>query len=162
MTEPIATASAAPADTLLYWEDFHPGEVSEFGAVTMNRDDIVGFARQFDPQPFHVDDAAAGTTLFGGLIASGWHTAAVTMRMMCDAYLLRSAALGSPGLEALRWLQPVRPGDTLHVRMTTLEVRPMQSKPDIGLVRSRWEAINQHGSTVMLMEGHGMFRRRPG
>ena len=118
------------------------------------------FASEFDPQPFHLDEDAARQTMFGGLIASGWHTAAMAMRMMCDAYLLKSASLGSPGIEQLKWLLPVRPDDTLHMRLTVLESRPMQSKPGVGLIRSRHEVLNQHGQTVMQMEGFGMFRRR--
>ena len=143
-----------------YWEDFREGEVREFGSKLVTRDEIVRFASEFDPQPFHVDDDAAAKTMFGGLIASGWHTAAMAMRMMCDEYLLHAASLGSPGIEALKWLVPVRPGDTLHVRLTVLESRPMQSKPKVGLVKSRHEVLNQHGEVVMRMEGYGMFARR--
>ena len=155
------TPDHTPHDSpLMYWEDFHEGAVREFGGVTVKQDDIVRFASEFDPQPFHVDTDAARHTLYGGLIASGWHTASLAMRMMCDAYLLKSASLGSPGLDSLKWLQPVRPGDTLRVRMTVLETRPLQSKPGVGLVRSRHEVLNQQGQTVMQMEGFGMFRRR--
>src|SRR5205085_4770835 len=118
---------------LLYWEDFREGQVREFGSMVVQAEDIVRFASEFDPQPFHVDEAAARGSLFGGLIASGWHTAAMAMRMMCESYLLRAASKGSPGIEALKWLQPVRPGDTLRVRMTVLEARVLKSKPDIGL-----------------------------
>ena len=143
-----------------YWEDFPAGHVSEFGGMAVEKDAIVRFAREFDPQPFHLDEEASKASLFGGLCASGWHTCAMTMRMMCDNYLLDAASLGSPGLEAIRWLRPVRPGDTLHVRMTILESRLMDSKPHVGLVRSRWQLFNQNNEEVMHMEGHGMFRRR--
>jgi acyl dehydratase len=98
--------------------------------------------------------------MFGGVIASGWHTCALAMRMMCDAYLLESASMGSPGVENIRWLKPVRPGDTLRVRCIVLEARPLESKPHIGLVRNRWEVLNQNGEEVMQMEGFGMFKRR--
>ena len=98
--------------------------------------------------------------MFGGIIASGWHTCALCMRMTCDAYLLETASLGSPGVDNLRWLKPVRPGDTLRVRCVTLEARPMESKPHIGLVRNRWEVLNQNNEEVMQMEGYGMLRRR--
>lgn len=145
-----------------YWEDFPAGSVREFGGRTVTREEIVEFARQFDPQPFHLDEEAARASLFGGLCASGWHTAALAMRLMCDDYLNRSASLGSPGIDNLRWTRPVYPGDTLGVRMTVLEARPMASKPDVGLMRSRWEVFNQHGEPVMHMEGWGMMRRRPG
>jgi len=147
-------------DYRYYWEDFPAGQVREFGATTVTHEAIVEFARQFDPQPFHVDDEAARHSLFGGLCASGWHTCAMAMRMMCDDYLLDSASLGSPGVENLRWTKPVFPGDTLSVRLTVLDTRPMASKPQVGLVRSRWEVRNQHGEGVLSMEGWGMFRRR--
>jgi acyl dehydratase len=156
------TADASPQnDPLLYWEDFREGEVREFGAVTVKRDEIVRFAAQFDPQPFHIDEAAAAHSLYGGLIASGWHTAAMAMRMMCDEYLLRAASLGSPGLDNLKWLLPVRPGDTLSMRLLVLESRPLESKPGVGLVKIRHEVLNQGRKVVMRMEGYGMFRRRP-
>ena len=126
----------------------------------ITREDIVRFAREFDPQPFHVDDAAAEASLFGRLAASGWHTCAIAMRLMCDAYLLDSASLGSPGLEKLSWLKPVFPGDTLRVRLEVLESRPLASRPGVGMIRSHWDVMNQQGETVLTMEGYGMFRRR--
>jgi acyl dehydratase len=134
--------------------------VRDFGGMPVSREAVIAFAQQFDPQPFHVDDEAARASLFGGLCASGWHTCAMAMRMMCDGYLLDSASLGSPGIDNLRWLKPVFPGDTLSVRMEVLDARPMASKPHVGLLRSRWEVRNQHGQPVMTMEGWGMFRRR--
>ena len=146
--------------TKYFWEDFPVGQVREFGAMLVTRDAVLDFAHKFDPQPFHVDDAAAERSLFGRLAASGWHTAAMAMRMMCDEYLLESASLGSPGLESLKWLKPVYPGDTLSVRLTTVEARPMASRPEVGLVRSKWEVLNQHREPVLAMEGWGMFRRR--
>ncbi len=146
---------------LLYWEDFQAGSVREFGAKRIDRDEVIRFATEFDPQPFHLTDEAARQTPFGGLVASGWHTCAMVMRMMCDDYLLRAASLGSPGLESLKWRKPVRPGDVIRVRMTMLEVRPMESKPQIGLVRCRWDVLNQDDDVVLEMEGWGMFRRRP-
>ena len=143
-----------------WWEDFPVGRVREFGAATLTREAVIAFARDFDPQPFHLDDAAAEASLFGRLSASGWHTCALAMRMMCDAYLLESSSLGSPGVDHLRWLKPVFPGDTLRMRMEVLEARPMNSRPDVGLLRTRWEVINQGGDLVLTMEGWGMFRRR--
>jgi acyl dehydratase len=145
-----------------YWEDFPVGQVTEFGGITLSEDDIVRFAREFDPQPFHIDAEAAKHSMFGGLIASGWHTCGLAMRMMCDAYLLEAASLGSPGVDNIRWLKPVRPGDTLRVRCVVLEARPLESKPHVGLVRNRWEVLNQNGEEVMQMEGYGMFKRRKG
>ena len=144
-----------------YWEDFPIGQVSDLGEMPVTREAVIEFARQFDPQPFHLDDEAARGTLFGRLSASGWHTCAMAMRMMCDAYLLESASLGSPGIDNLRWPKPVFPGDVLRLRMEVLEARPMASKPHVGLVRSRWEVRNQHGEPVLTMEGWGMFGRRP-
>ena len=143
-----------------YWEDFPVGAVREFGGKTLSREDIVRFAREYDPQPFHVDEEAANKSVFGGLIASGWQTCGLAMRMMCDAYLLDAASAGSPGVESIRWLLPVRPGDRLRVRLTVLEARVLQSKPHIGLVRNKWEMFNQKNEQVMHMEGYGMFLRR--
>ncbi len=144
----------------LYWEDFTPGEVVEIGRHTFTEEEIIAFAVQFDPQPFHTDPVAARGTFYGGLIASGWHTCAVGMRLMVQSYIGRAASAGSPGVENIRWLGPVRPGDTIAYRRVILETRPSGSRPGIGLVRSRSEALNQHGVTVMTMEGWGMFRRR--
>jgi acyl dehydratase len=142
------------------FEDFTLGRVFEFGGMTVARDDIVRFAAEFDPQPFHLSEEAAEKSLFKKLSASGWHTCAMVMRMTCDAYLLDSTSLGSPGVENLKWTRPVYAGDTLRVRLTVLEARPMNSKPHIGLVRSKWEALNQHDEVVLEMEGWGMFGRR--
>ena len=144
-----------------YWEDFPVGSTREFGGITLSQDDIVRFAREFDPQPFHVDEAAATASFFGGIIASGWHTCALAMRMMCDAYLLETASLGSPGVDSIKWLKPVRPGDTLRIRSSVLDARPLESKPHIGLVYSQWRMYNQADECVMEMLGHGMLRRRP-
>lgn len=145
-----------------YWEDFPVGKIREFGAYTVTAEEIMDFARKFDPQPFHLSEEAGKASLFGGLCASGWHTCAMTMRMMCDEFLLETASLGSPGLENIRWLKPVRPGDTLRVRSVVLEARPMESKPHVGLVKVRWETLNQNNEEVAQMEGYGMYRRRPG
>jgi acyl dehydratase len=157
----MTAAPATDAAPRLYWEDFREGEVREFGATTVSRDEVVRFASAYDPQRFHVDEDAAAASIFGGLIASGWHTAAMAMRMMCDGYLLRSSSQGSPGVEQIKWLLPVRPGDTLHVRMTVLESRPLASKPGLGLLKSRNEVVNQNDQVVMQMEAYGMFGRRP-
>lgn len=157
---PAAETSSGPAADRLHWEDFPEGSVHRFGGAVLTREAIVEFARQFDPQPFHLDEDAARASLFGGLCASGWHTCALTMRMMCDAWLNRSASLGSPGLEHIRWLRPVYAGDRLHGSMTVLQARPMASKPQVGLVLQRWEVCNQRDEPVMTMEGWGMLRRR--
>jgi len=144
-----------------YWEDFAVGTVREFGGMTLEKADIVRFARDWDPQPFHVDEEAAKRSPYGGLIASGWQTCAAAMRMCCDAYLLDAASVGSPGVENVRWVKPVRPGDTLRVRLEVLEARPLKSKPGVGLVKNRWQLFNQDGEEVMQMEGYGMFLQRP-
>jgi acyl dehydratase len=162
LTEPTAPA-APPRQVRWYWEDFPVGDVREFGAMPVTRDAVLAFASQFDPQPFHLDDAAAEASLFGRLSASGWHTCAMAMRMMCDNYLLDSASLGSPGMDSVRWLKPVHPGDTLSVRLTTIDSRPMASRPKVGLLQSKWEVLNQAGEVVLAMQGWGMFgRREPG
>ncbi|HYJ18917.1 MAG TPA: MaoC family dehydratase [Burkholderiales bacterium] len=143
-----------------YWEDFKVGEVEQIGGKKVERDEVIAFAKQFDPQPFHVDETAAKESMYGGLIASGWHTCAMVMRMMCDAYMLQSASVGSPGIDNLKWLKPVRPGDTLRAQRTTLESRTSKSRPEIGIVSNLWEVFNQEGEMVMSMQGYGMFRRR--
>lgn len=143
-----------------HWEDFAVGDVREFGAMPVTREAVLAFAAQFDPQPFHLDDAAAEAGIFGRLAASGWHTCAMAMRMMCDGYLLDSSSLGSPGLDNIRWLKPVFPDDMLGLRLTTLASRPMASRPAVGLVQSGWEVLNQHGEVVLSMQGWGMFGRR--
>ena len=157
---PASAAPAATREIRWYWEDFTIGQVREFGAMPVTRDAMLAFAHQFDPQPFHTDDAAAAESLFGALSASGWHTCAMAMRMMCDEYLLASSSLGSPGIDSLRWTRPVVAGDTLGVRLTTLEARPMTSRPKVGLVLSRWEVLNQRHEVVLTMQGWGMFGRR--
>ena len=143
-----------------YWEDFKVGEVEQIGGKRVDKEEVIAFAKQYDPQPFHVDEAAAKQSIYGGLIASGWHTCAMVMRMMCDTYMLQSASVGSPGIDNLKWLKPVRPGDTISARRTTLETRASKSKPDIGIVNNLWEVFNQDGEMVMSMQGYGMFRRR--
>jgi acyl dehydratase len=155
-----SAATAAARTPHLFWEDFPVGQVREFGAYAVTREAVIAFAREFDPQPFHLDDAAAEGSLFGRLAASGWHTCAMAMRLRCDAILLDSASLGSPGLEKLSWLKPVYPGDTLRVRLEVLESRPLASRPGVGMIRSHWDVMNQHGETVLTMVGYGIFRRR--
>ena len=144
----------------LYFEDIEPGEVYELGTRTVTESEIVAFAREWDPQPFHTDPEAAKGSVFGGLIASGWHPGSMWMRMYVET-MLGSAARGSPGIEELRWLAPVRPGDTLSGRLTVLEATPSATKPDRGTIRIRGEMVNQDGVTVMSMTSRGHFGRRP-
>lgn len=143
-----------------YWEDLKPGSVRELGSVTVSSEEIKDFAEQFDPQPFHIDEAAGKRSIFGNLCASGWHTCALAMKLTVENFLNESSSMGSPGLESLRWLKPVYPGDTLSLKHRITESRPLRKRREIGLVRSVWEMSNQNGETVMQMEGYGMFRRR--
>ena len=143
-----------------YFEDYVPGAVHEFGAIAVDENDVIEFATRFDPQSFHIDPIAARDSHFGGLIASGWHTCSMVMRAMVDEYLSTVASIGSPGVDEIRWLMPVRPGDTLSVRIEILDARPSQSKPDRGLVHSSIETLNQNGDIVMRMKTIGFFRRR--
>lgn len=144
----------------IHWEDLQAGSVRELGTTTVNAEEIKEFAGKYDPQPFHLDEEAGRASLFGGLCASGWHTCALAMRLTVDNMLRHSTSLGSPGLESLKWLKPVFPGDVLSLRHTILESRGLRKRPDTGLVRSRWEMFNQKGERVLEMEGYGFFRRR--
>jgi acyl dehydratase len=131
-----------------YFEDYEPGSTQEFGSIKVTEPEILEFATRYDPQPFHVDPVAAAKSHFGGLIASGWHTASLMMRLLADNYLSPVSSLGSPGIDELRWPQPVRPGDELRLRVHVLEARPSKSKPDRGLVRTRVELLNQDDEVV--------------
>lgn len=145
-----------------FLDDLVPGEVIEFGRTEVTEAEIIAFARQFDPQPFHIDAVAAKSSPFGGLIASGWHTASLSMRMMVDNLLgPDSGSIGSPGIDELRWLKPVRPGDVLRVHAEIIDVTPSRSKPDRGTARIRYDVINQNDEIVMRFIGLGMFLRRP-
>ena len=146
---------------MIWWEDFKVGERSEMGRHTFGEQEIIDFGRQFDPQPFHIDPGAAQRSPFGGLIASGWHTCAIGMRLMVEQYIGRTVSLGSPGIENVNWLKPVRAGDTLTYSRIVLESRASLSRAGVGLVKHRWEAVNQAGETVLTMEGWGMYGRRP-
>ena len=144
-----------------YFEDFKPGDVIELGARTITKERILAFAREFDPQPFHTDEEAAKRSIYGGLLASGWHTGSLLMRILYDGLLHDAASLGSPGIDELRWLEPVRPGDTLAGRMTILEAIPSRSKPDRGIIRSLIEMRNQHGAVVVSIRRLSLIGLRP-
>jgi acyl dehydratase len=144
-----------------WFEDFQVGDVTEVGPVTVSEDEIVAFATEFDPQPFHIDPEAAKASPFVGLIASGWHTTALFMGMFVRAILLDSASLGSPGVEELRWTAPVRPGDTLTGRVTVTDVQPSKSNAGRGTVFTTNEVFNQNGELVMTLKARGFFARRP-
>jgi acyl dehydratase len=143
-----------------YFDDFVPGATAEFGPIEVDEAEVIAFAQRYDPQPIHTDPAAAGQGPFGGLIASGWHTASLVMRLLVDNYLARDASLASPGIDELRWVWPVRPGDKLRVRATVIEARRSQSKPDRGLVRTKIETLNQDGRVVLSMLAMNLFRCR--
>ncbi len=146
---------------LRYFDDYLPGASYDCGSVSVSEAEIISFATQFDPQPFHVDPAAAARGPFGGLIASGWHTAALVMRQLVEYYLSAEASLGSPGLDEMRWPYPVRPGDTLRVRAAAVEARRSLSKPDRGILKTAIEAVNQDGRTVMRAIATNFLRVRP-
>jgi acyl dehydratase len=144
-----------------YWEDYELGQKYPLGSVSFTEQEIVEFARLYDPQSFHVDAAAARDSPFGGLIASGWHVASKLMRLFVDNYLDTRTALGSPGLDELRWLKPVRPGDTLTAWVECASKVPSRSKPDIGVIHEHWSATNQRAELVLTAKGINMVRRRP-
>jgi acyl dehydratase len=147
----------------IYFDDFRPGMVFDLGSRTVTEEEIIRFGRKFDPQPFHIDAEAAKNYPYGGLIASGWHTAAMVMRMFVDNLLnTRAPSLASPGIDELRWLKPIRPGDTISVTMMVEETRASASKPDRGLVFVRHEVTNQRGETAMTMRSKGFYPRKPG
>jgi acyl dehydratase len=154
-----ATEFAVPVEDR-HFEDYPPGAVFEYGAIRVTESEIVDFARRFDPQYIHVDRARAVEGPFGGLIASGWHTAAMMMRLIVDHFLPTHASLGSPGIDELRWLKPVRPGDVLSVRLSVLEATRSRSKPDRGVVRTLCEVLNQERSVVMSLKAMNIIACR--
>ena len=143
-----------------YFEDLIVGSKASFGNYPVTREDVVEFARKFDPQPFHLSDEAAAETHFGRLSASGWHTCALFMRMMFDGWLKESASMGAPGIDRLKWMRPVRPGDVLSGRSVVVDVRPSRSRPDRGFVHLRHEIVDARGDLVMLLEHPFMVTRR--
>ena len=145
-----------------YLEDYVEGTIHEFGPVTITEDEIVQFGKKFDPQLFHTDPERAGETAYGGLIASGWHTCGLFMRLFVENYLAGPASLGSPGVDELRWLNPVRPGDQLTLRITVHKVKPSRSKPDRGVLFSFCEMLNQVNEVVATMMALNLIRYRDG
>jgi acyl dehydratase len=139
------------------FEDMVVGTTIEIGKHTFTREEIVEFAQKFDPQPFHLDEAAAAESPFRGLVASGWHTCSVMMGMLVRNVLADSTSMGSPGIDEIRWLKPVRVGDTITMMNVVVDKRVSESKPDRGIVSTRWEGINQHGETVITVRSKGMF-----
>lgn len=144
-----------------YFDDYPLGGVFEFGSIEVTEAQIIAFADLYDPQPMHTDPEFADAGPFGGLIASGWHTASLAMRLYVDHYLTKARSLASPGIDELRWKKPVRPGDRLSIRVTVMEKRPSRSKPDRGMVRALVEALNQHGEVVMSLQVMSLIGKRP-
>lgn len=143
-----------------YFEDMVIGRTIEVGSCTVSEAEILAFATAFDPQPFHIDSQAAAESIYGGIIASGWHTCSMIMRLMVDNFLKDAASMGSPGVDEIRWIKPVRAGDVLSVSTTAIDARASASKPDRGVVTTQWRAVNQHGELVATVKGMGMFLRR--
>jgi len=157
----MTTAGFRTAIEDRYFEDYIPGQIHEFGTTTVSESEILEFARQFDPQPMHVDPEAAAEGRYGGIIASGWHTVGLAMRLLVDHYISKVASLASPGVDEVRWPHPVRPGDAIRIRVSVLEARPSRSKPDRGVVRTRIEAFNQDDRLVLSLVAMSIMRRRP-
>lgn len=147
-------------ETTRWFEDFAPDQVIDLGSRAMTREEIIDFAARWDPQPMHLDDAGGDASLLHGLAASGWHTGCILMRLFADNLLAGSASLGSPGIESLRWMKPVHPGDILTVRLHVVETRTSASRPRMGLIKGRFEVTNQTGAMVARMESTLMMGRR--
>jgi acyl dehydratase len=144
-----------------YFEDFPEGYAQELGTFSLSADEIIDFARQYDPQPMHIDPQAGQASIYGGLIASGWQTVAMYMRLLVDGVIGESASMGSPGVDSVRWMKPVRPDETLRANVLVLESRASNSRPDWGIVRTRGEVLNQDDEVVMRLEAVNFFARRP-
>lgn len=146
---------------MLYFEDFESGMTAELGGRAVTKDEIVAFAREFDPQPFHVDEEAAKRSPYGGIIASGWHTCALVQQLVVQGFVNGSASLGSPGVDEIRWLKPVRPGDTLALRFEVTETIPSRSRQDRGTIKVSYTLTNQRGEVVLTMKATGLIACRP-
>lgn len=144
-----------------YLDDLNPGQRFTTPGLTLTEAEIIDFAWRYDPQPFHLDANAAANSPYGGLIASGFQSLAICFRLFIQSGILADASMGSPGIDELRWLAPVRPGDTLHSEIEVLEVRPSTSKPDRGIARLKYQAVNQRGEAVLSFIVNHLLRRRP-
>ena len=144
-----------------YWEDFYVGQKFICGPKTITESEIIDFANSYDPQRFHISSEEAAKTPYKGLIASGWQTGSLMMRMVADTFMTNSTSVGSPGLESLKWIKPVRPGDTLKTIVEVLETRPLNSKPHLGMVFTRWSCFNQDDVLTTSLEAWNMFEKRP-
>ncbi len=146
--------------TRLHWEDFQPGAVAIYGPRLVTREEIIAFAAEFDPQPMHLDEAAASNTLLGGLGASGWHSCCLLMKMIADGFLLDSTSMGGPGVEEVRWLKPLRPGTRIRIRSTVVDKRASNSRPEMGLVKFMFEVLDDADVTLTTLSTTLMFGRR--
>ena|SRR5688572_32109165 len=144
----------------LYFEDFQPGAINEYGPRPVSREEIIAFAAEFDPQPMHLDEEAARASMLGGLAASGWHTCCLLMRLAADGFVLNSASMGAPGVDEVRWLAPLRPGRQITLRTTVLDTRASSSRPEMGFVRMLFEVIDDVGVTVMTLSTSLIMGRR--
>jgi acyl dehydratase len=145
-----------------HWEDFEPGSVAVYGPRLVTREEIVAFAAEFDPQPMHLDEAAAGATLLGGLAASGWHSCCLLMRMIADGFVNQSNSMGAPGVDEVRWLRPLRPGTQVRVRATVLETRVSNSRPELGFVKFLFEMLDEKDTVLTTLVSPLMLARRAG
>ena len=144
----------------LHWEDFRPGAIAVYGPRLVTREEIVAFAAEFDPQPMHLDEAAAGDTMLGGLGASGWHSCCLLMRMIADGFILDSSSMGGPGIDEVRWLKPLRPGTHIRIRATVLDTRASNSRPEMGLVKFLFEILDDADAVLTTLATTLMFGRR--
>jgi len=144
----------------LHWEDFQPGQVTEIGPRLITREEIVAFAAEFDPQPMHLDEEAASASMLGGLAASGWHTCCIVMRMISDGMLDRTSFMGAPGIEEVRWLAPLRPGESIRLRVSVVETRASRSRPDMGFVKFHYQVFGAGDRLLMTLTVIPMFGRR--
>ncbi len=149
----MPAATFAQAANERYFEDYELGGVYEFGAVTVSESEIIEFAQRFDPQPFHIDPQLAKRSIYGGIIASGWHSSSIMMRLLVDNFVSSVAGMGSPGVDQIRWPIPVRGGDELSIRITVTEMRRSKSKPDRGIMKNLTVLLNQNGEVVLEMQG---------
>jgi acyl dehydratase len=156
----MRTENSGATVAMLYWEDFAAGQVAEYGPYEVSAGEIKAFAAEFDPQPMHLDEAAARATMVGGLCASGWHTCAIMMRIIADGFIVESSSMGGTGCGEVKWLAPVRPGDRLRVRTEVIDKRPSRSRPEMGFVNFRFDMFNAADVRVMTLTPHLMFGRR--
>jgi acyl dehydratase len=144
-----------------YWEDFEKGQLIDCGSYSLTEEEVIEFASKYDPQRFHINKESAENTIFKGLIASGWQTCSVMMRMVCDTFMINSSSTGSPGLDSLKWIKPVRPGDILKTTFEVLETRALNSKPHLGMIKSKWSCFNQRDELTATVEAWNLFEKRP-